>query len=232
MFPFIFATGRCFYFWALCYSMHHFCFYELFLVNIIQQHIWLQFSLCFSSNDFLQSSKILHMHFNPLSANITKWSNTLKQFVGLKTKTSLQSGTKCLYEKKNIPPKQDPSFTKVESLLGRKFIFIETDFDFSIEFCLADAFTLPGCLFSNINYPLTQSWRQYRKTRYSCQLFTHLNSAALLAIHLRPFTCIPLPPFNYVQSWYQRGKADLTNRQIPSALQKSKKHQVAIKWKT
>ena len=111
------------------------------------------------------------MHFNPLSANITKWSNTLKQFVaklptnclnvfdhfvglalkGLKTKTSLQSGTKCLYEKKTSHQNKIP--VEVGSLLGREFIFVETDFDFSIEFCLADAFTLPGCLFSNINTP-------------------------------------------------------------------------------
>ena len=37
---------------------------------------------CDSTTFVLYGSVMIHVLFNPLSANITKWSNTLKQFVG------------------------------------------------------------------------------------------------------------------------------------------------------
>ena len=70
----------------------------------------------------------------------------------------LQSGTKRLYGKENVPPKRDPGFMKVGSLLGGRVYFyinvFDSDFDFSIEFFykvrsrLTEIPTLLGCFFS------------------------------------------------------------------------------------
>ena len=63
---------------------------------------------------------------------------------------------------KNVPPKRDPGFMKVGSLLGRR-IYFYTDFDFSVEFFykvrsrLTEARTLPECFFSIYKHPLNIS---------------------------------------------------------------------------
>ena len=55
-----------------------------------------------------------------------------------------------VYMGKNVPPKRDPGFMRVGSLLGGIIYFHITDFDFSIEFFykvrsrLTEALTLPG----------------------------------------------------------------------------------------
>ena len=109
-FPFIFATENYFHFWvhiifiAACtifVFMNYFTiFYELLLNQLINLT---SFLLCFSLNVFPHSLKISHMHF--ISKNIPAKRN--ETFIWIN----------------NVPPKRDPGFMKVGSLLGGRIYF-------------------------------------------------------------------------------------------------------------
>ena len=88
-------------------SMHHFCFYKLFFA--IHWPTAQGFDFC-SYHAFLQSSKILHIHF-------------INKIVPAK-----RDGMFIL--EKNVPPKRDSDFMKVGSLLGGRTYFNTTGFLF------------------------------------------------------------------------------------------------------
>ena len=73
--------------------------------------IWLPFLLCFSLNPFLHSLNTSHMHF--ISKNVPA-----------KRDEAFTWG-------ENVPPKWDPGFMKVRSLLGGRIYFYINRFWFS-----------------------------------------------------------------------------------------------------